>query len=235
MAFIDYTIVPEDKVVVIDGKVAQNVSMGGILETVHAIQWYGLRGEGTIEYQMDPVTGVLPAPGSFTNPDDYSAQITEAEAIIYAQEHPVTYYSTNPSTLGQPIVVSTPGWPQPPNTTTQVPPAVTEGNHLYWYEDAWYVWAFDPSLPLPDAKSVMVSETNSTAYNILLPTDWLVVRRSDDGTPIPSDWDNWRQTIRTEAEQKKAQIEACDSTESLNEYCESAAYRTWSAPPTTPA
>jgi len=231
MAFINYTIVPEDKVVVIDGKVANNVSMTGIPENVHAIQWYGVREQGTIEYDVDPVTGELPAPGSFTNPDDYSAQTTEAEAIIYAQENPVTYYSINPSTLGQPIVVTTPGWPQPSNTTTLVPPAVTEGNSLYWYQDSWYVWTFDPSLPLPEAKSVMVNTTNTTAYNILFPTDWMVVRQSENGTPIPAEWDSWRQTIRSEAAQKKVEIESCESTESLNEYCESAAYKTWSNPP----
>jgi hypothetical protein len=77
----------------------------------------------------------------------------------------------------------------------------------------------------------MVNATNTTAYGILFPTDWMVVRQSENGTPVPPEWDSWRQTIRLEAEQKKVEIESCESTESLNEYCESAAYKTWSNPP----
>lgn len=164
MAFTNYTIVPEDGVVVIDGQAAQNVDMSGIPANIHAIQWYGLRGAGTIEYKANPVTGELPAPGSFTDINQYLAQTTSAELIIYAFNNPVTYYSTvegnvydgNTYALGAPIVINTPDTPQPPQTTTDVPgtPNPTY-ERLYWYNDAWVVSSVDPSLSLSEAKNVL--------------------------------------------------------------------------------
>ena len=65
MAFTNYTIVPDDGTVVIDGNAAFGVSMAGIPATVHAIQWKGAQSSGIIEYKVDPGNGELPAPGSF--------------------------------------------------------------------------------------------------------------------------------------------------------------------------
>jgi hypothetical protein len=174
MAFINYTIVPEDGVVVIDGQVAPGVNMTGIPADVHAIQWYGLRGSGTIEYKVDPITGDLPAPGSFTDAGIYSAQTTSAEAIIYAANNPVTYYSiVNGNVyqgitynLGDPIVIDTPNTPQPAQTTTEVPGVVSANYQaLYWFNDAWLVSSVDPTLSLSEAKNVL--NTSIASYGAL--------------------------------------------------------------------
>jgi hypothetical protein len=171
MAFQDYTIVPEDGIVVIDGNVANNVLMSGIPAGVHAIVWNGLAGAGRIEYDQDPVTGVLPAPGSFSDAADYSDQTDQAEAIIFAKDNPVTYYSTIDGNvyegsiydLGQAIIISTPNPLQPPDTTASVPPIAESWQQLYWYSDAWVVSSFDPTFSLSEAKNTLNDAIETSA------------------------------------------------------------------------
>lgn len=171
MPFTNYTIVPSDGVVVIDGQAAQGVDMSGIAADVHAIQWYGLRGEGTIEYEIDSVTGELPPPGYFTDPDQFLAQTNEAEAIIYAANNPVTYYSTVDGNihqgvsynLGDPIVIDTPNTPQPPSTTTAIPPTPEVYQELYWYNDAWVISSCDPNLSLSEAQNLLGTAVETSA------------------------------------------------------------------------
>lgn len=52
---------------------------------------------------------------------------------------------------------------------------------------------------LDGIKSSSVSQVNSTAYSILLPTDWMVVKGIETGTPVPPAWNTWRESIRTTA------------------------------------
>jgi hypothetical protein len=158
MAFTNYTIVPDDGTVVIDGNAAFGVNMAGISATVHAIQWKGVQSSGTIEYKVDPENGELPPPGSFTSASAYATQTAQAEAIINAQQNPVTYYYNSTASgfpLGTPVVVSTVGWPQPPYTTALVPPTPASFQQLYWYSNAWVVSSFDPSLSLSAAKTFL--------------------------------------------------------------------------------
>jgi hypothetical protein len=52
---------------------------------------------------------------------------------------------------------------------------------------------------LAQVKTTAVSQINATAYSILLPSDWMVVKSVETSTPINPDWNTWRATIRTEA------------------------------------
>jgi len=52
---------------------------------------------------------------------------------------------------------------------------------------------------LAQVKTNAVSQINATAYSILLPSDWMVVKSVETSTPINPDWNTWRATIRTEA------------------------------------
>jgi hypothetical protein len=175
MSYTTYTIIPISQTVTIDGVSAQGVSMAGIPADVHALVWDGIRNVGTIEYNVNPATGVLPDPGSFSNPGDYEDQILEAQDIIYSRENPVTYFFTEvtvyegrTASVGQGFLSTAVGWPAPPNTTVLVPPAVAEGQTLYWYDDAWVVSSFDPRLALAQAKSSLIStvtQDGATAVN----------------------------------------------------------------------
>jgi hypothetical protein len=52
---------------------------------------------------------------------------------------------------------------------------------------------------LATVKTSSVQQVNSTAYSILLPTDWMVVKAIETSTTVPVDWNTWRESIRTTA------------------------------------
>jgi len=66
-----------------------------------------------------------------------------------------------------------------------------------------------------ECQSQAVNATNATAYTILLPSDWRVVKGYETKTAIPADWDTWRQTIRTQCETQVAAISACTTVDEL--------------------
>ena len=233
MAFTSYTIVPVDGVVVIDGVVYQPVDMTGIPDTVHAIVWDGVNGSGQILYKQLP-DGTLPDPGSFTDPDDYYNQ-------TQACEDPVVCYSTSNSSeykgatylIGAKLVIHQ--WPQPSiplGFTAEVPPTQTlTYTSLFWTGSA-FVWSlFDPNNTLASGQSTSTDWVNNEAYNILQPTDWYVIRQSEVGTPIPPNWNTWRETIRQEAGVKNAGIAACTSIDELLAYTTAPAFNTWTPSP----
>jgi hypothetical protein len=68
---------------------------------------------------------------------------------------------------------------------------------------------------LDPCKANAVSQTNATAYSILLPTDWMVVKAYETSTTIPEAWNTWRQTIRTQAQTYITSVNACTTIEQL--------------------
>ena len=163
MAYTNYTIFPGNQTVVIDNSTAVGVDMAGIPLDVNAIVWNGIAGTGEIQYKIDPLTGILPNPTPYSDPNDYEAQITEAEEIIYAFNNPVIYYFTESTLyLGRTFELATPfvqtavGWPAPPNTTTLTPTLTGVGQNLYWYNNAWVTSSFDPNLTLAAAKTSLI-------------------------------------------------------------------------------
>lgn len=61
----------------------------------------------------------------------------------------------------------------------------------------------------------MISQVDSTAYSILLPTDWMVVKAMETGGTVDPAWNTWRQTIRTQAADAKTVINACTTVDQL--------------------
>jgi hypothetical protein len=61
----------------------------------------------------------------------------------------------------------------------------------------------------------LVNQTNTNAYAILLPTDWMVVKAFETSTAIPAAWNTWRQTIRTQAQTYITSVNACTTIEQL--------------------
>ena len=53
------------------------------------------------------------------------------------------------------------------------------------------------------------------AYGLLQPSDWYVVRESENGTAIPTDWDTWRESIRTTYQSQVTDINACTTVPEL--------------------
>ena len=67
----------------------------------------------------------------------------------------------------------------------------------------------------PGLKSNAISVQNQQAYSLLQPSDWYVVRESENGTAIPTDWDTWRESIRTTYQSQVTMINACTTVPQL--------------------
>ena len=68
---------------------------------------------------------------------------------------------------------------------------------------------------IPGLKSQAITTQNQQAYSLLEPSDWYVVRKSENGTAIPSDWDTWRESIRTTYQSQVTMINACTTVPEL--------------------
>ena len=53
------------------------------------------------------------------------------------------------------------------------------------------------------------------AYGMLQPNDWLVVRKQEAGTAIPSDWTTFRTGVRTASASMKSKIDAVSDVDAL--------------------
>lgn len=82
-------------------------------------------------------------------------------------------------------------------------------------------------LPLEESKATFLSSVKEKAYQLLQPSDWMVVRSMENGVPVAQDWTEWREAVRVEAKQKTTTIESLETPEELLEYVESAPYFTW--------
>ena len=68
---------------------------------------------------------------------------------------------------------------------------------------------------LDTCKTNAVSQLRTTAYTMLLPTDWMVVKSVETSTPIPTDWNTWRASVRTICENAITAVNACTNVDEL--------------------
>ena len=110
---------------------------------------------------------------------------------------------------------------------------ITEAPDPIWYDQRFY-WS--PELPKDHQQLVeqWVAQTRITANTMLVPTDWQVIRESDNGKLMDAATKTERQRIRDAAGTKVAAINATTTTEELAAYITSAAYSSWSAPEPAP-
>ena len=77
-----------------------------------------------------------------------------------------------------------------------------EDDRFYWVSDtlsgAVRTYTNTPK-DLDPLKANWVSQTNQTAYTLLLPSDWMVVKGIETSTPVPADWGTYRAAVRTTA------------------------------------
>ena len=58
-------------------------------------------------------------------------------------------------------------------------------------------------------------EIDNTAYSLLQPNDWMVVRNAESSKAIPSDWLDYRVAVRTAATDMKTKINAVSDVDAL--------------------
>jgi hypothetical protein len=74
------------------------------------------------------------------------------------------------------------------------------------------------------------AQTRATAGSLLSPTDWLVIRELDNGTPMPAVVKAERQSIRNKCSAKITAITATTDTAGLAAYVTGADYNAWVTP-----
>jgi hypothetical protein len=68
---------------------------------------------------------------------------------------------------------------------------------------------------LTSVKTSAISQINSTAYSLLLPTDWMVVKAIETSTTVPAAWNTWRQSVRTTATSTVTSIEGAADVDAV--------------------
>ena len=73
------------------------------------------------------------------------------------------------------------------------------------YNSKFYFSADSPR-DVADVKPSMLRDQDSTAYNLLNPTDWYIVRKSETNTAIPVGITSFRTDVRSTCENRKVAI-----------------------------
>jgi len=68
---------------------------------------------------------------------------------------------------------------------------------------------------LTEVKTNAIAQVNQTAYTLLFPTDWMVVKAFETSTKVPTAWNTWRAEIRTQATGYVSQVEAANDVDAV--------------------
>lgn len=68
---------------------------------------------------------------------------------------------------------------------------------------------------LTQVKENSISQINNTAYTILFPTDWMVVKAVETSTTVNPSWNSWRQSIRTTAAAAVSAVEGAANVDEV--------------------
>jgi hypothetical protein len=114
---------------------------------------------------------------------------------------------------------------------TEEPAPKTWDQRFYWGYDA------DGNLIPKDHTQLVeqwTQQTRTTANTLLTPTDWIIIREADNGTPADPLLKIWRQDVRFATGDKVTAIEATTTTEELATYITGPDYPAWPADPYAP-
>jgi hypothetical protein len=68
---------------------------------------------------------------------------------------------------------------------------------------------------LTTVKTTAIAQVNQTAYSILLPSDWMVVKAVETSTKVATGWDSYRQSVRTTAASTVSGIEGATDVDGV--------------------
>ena len=83
-----------------------------------------------------------------------------------------------------------------------------------WYDQQFY-WGPSNPKDIAGLKTLWVQKQKDTANSELAKTDWLVTRKAEAGTAIPTAQANYRTAVRTQCGLREATINACADTDAL--------------------
>ena len=91
---------------------------------------------------------------------------------------------------------------------TERPDYPRPDDRFYWVsENPDGTWTAIPK-DLDGLKASWTGQMKQTAYTLLLPSDWMVVRKVENNTEIPADWVSYREAVRTACELAISDLEA---------------------------
>ena len=61
---------------------------------------------------------------------------------------------------------------------------------------------------LSGLKTTWTAQFKQTAYTMLLPSDWLIIRKQENNTDVPADWTTYREAVRTKTAATITALEA---------------------------
>ena len=82
------------------------------------------------------------------------------------------------------------------------------------YDQEFY-WGPSNPKAIADLKTLWVQKQKDIANGLLAKTDWLVTRKAEAGTAIPTAQANYRTAVRTQCGLREATINACADTDKL--------------------
>ena len=68
---------------------------------------------------------------------------------------------------------------------------------------------------LETVRKTCIDGIRASAYSLLLPSDWLVTRKQENGKEIPADWSTFRENVRLEAERCVTEAEAATTVDAI--------------------
>ena len=110
---------------------------------------------------------------------------------------------------------------------------ITEVANDPTYDQRFY-WGPDLPKDHEGLVTLWIDTTNQTAYSLLAPSDWYVIRKQETEVAVPQDVLDRRGEIRTYCDTKREAISATTTTDELAAYITSAAYSEWEPPAPTP-
>ena len=83
-----------------------------------------------------------------------------------------------------------------------------------WYDQRFY-WGADKPKDLADLKKNLIDTLKLTAGSLLSKTDWMIIRKEEASTAVPSSTTTYRTAVRTQCKKREDQITACSTTAEL--------------------
>lgn len=91
---------------------------------------------------------------------------------------------------------------------------ITEVAGPAWYDKRFYT-GVDKPRDLADLKTNWIDVQKHTAGSLLSSTDWMIIRKEEAGTAVPSATQTYRTAVRTQCKAREDQITACSTTAEL--------------------
>ena len=91
---------------------------------------------------------------------------------------------------------------------------ITEVADPAWYDQRFYLGVNRPK-PIADLKTKWIDQQKATAGTLLSKTDWMIIRKEEADTAVPSATQTYRTAVRTQCKAREDQITACATTDEL--------------------